>query len=224
VAEGTANADTVWMLTTNDPITLATTALTFNQLGGTVSGSGTSGNYAKFTGTTAIGNSNLTEAGSPTLVQTNTANFQVTQASTGVALTISNSIGVPSAFDNWQIALYTSGGGPSASYGFGVETNFLWYQGENGHKWYIGGTAKWNITSTFEFAPVTDNNVDIGSSTKGVKTYYLPGGIKWLSGAGTPEGAVSAPVGSLYSRSDGGAGTSLYVKESGSGNTGWVGK
>ena len=46
----------------------------------------------------------------------------------------------------------------------------------------------------------------------------------WYSGAGSPEGVVSAPVGSLYSRTDGGAGTSLYVKESGTGNTGWVAK
>jgi hypothetical protein len=45
-----------------------------------------------------------------------------------------------------------------------------------------------------------------------------------LPGSGTPEGAVSAPVGSLFLRTDGGAGTSLYVKQSGSGNTGWVGK
>ncbi len=44
------------------------------------------------------------------------------------------------------------------------------------------------------------------------------------SGSGTPEGAVSAPVGSLFLRTDGGAATSLYVKESGAGNTGWVGK
>lgn len=42
-------------------------------------------------------------------------------------------------------------------------------------------------------------------------------------GAGTPEGAVSAPVGALYHRTDGSTGTSLYLKETGStGNTGWV--
>ena len=35
---------------------------------------------------------------------------------------------------------------------------------------------------------------------------------------------VAAAVGSIYSRTDGGASTSLYVKESGSGNTGWVAK
>ena len=43
-------------------------------------------------------------------------------------------------------------------------------------------------------------------------------------GAGTPEGSVAAPIGALYSRTDGGASTSLYVKESGTGNTGWVAK
>jgi hypothetical protein len=44
------------------------------------------------------------------------------------------------------------------------------------------------------------------------------------SGTGTPEGVVTANVGSLFLRTDGGAGTTLYVKESGTGNTGWVGK
>lgn len=45
-----------------------------------------------------------------------------------------------------------------------------------------------------------------------------------IRGAGTPEGAVTAGIGSTYQRTDGGAGTSFYVKESGSGNTGWVAK
>jgi hypothetical protein len=39
---------------------------------------------------------------------------------------------------------------------------------------------------------------------------------------GTPEGAVVAPIGSLRVRSNGGLGTCLYVKESGTGNVGWV--
>jgi hypothetical protein len=64
-------------------------------------------------------------------------------------------------------------------------------------------------------------NLVIGTSGKSVT---LPGGIIWTSGSGSPEGVVTAPVGSLYSRSDGGLLTSLYVKESGSGNTGWIGK
>ena len=64
-------------------------------------------------------------------------------------------------------------------------------------------------------------NLVVVTAGKGI---LLPGGITWTSGAGSPEGVVTAPVGSLYSRSDGGLLTSLYVKESGSGNTGWVGK
>lgn len=43
------------------------------------------------------------------------------------------------------------------------------------------------------------------------------------SGTGSPEGVVTAGVGSIYLRTDGGAGTSVYMKESGSGATGWVG-
>lgn len=44
------------------------------------------------------------------------------------------------------------------------------------------------------------------------------------AGAGTPEGKVTAPVGSTWRRTDGGAGTCFYVKESGTGATGWVAK
>ena len=49
-------------------------------------------------------------------------------------------------------------------------------------------------------------------------------GVGWRSGAGTPEGVISAPVGSLWTRTDGGNGTTLYVKQSGTGNTGWAAK
>jgi hypothetical protein len=46
----------------------------------------------------------------------------------------------------------------------------------------------------------------------------------WLTGTGTPEAVVTADVGSLFTRTNGGAGTTLYVKETGTGNTGWVAK
>lgn len=45
-----------------------------------------------------------------------------------------------------------------------------------------------------------------------------------IQGTGTPEGAVTAGIGTLFLRTDGGASTTLYVKESGAGNTGWVAK
>ena len=44
------------------------------------------------------------------------------------------------------------------------------------------------------------------------------------TGPATPEGAITAGVGSIFLRTDGGTSTTLYVKESGTGNTGWVAK
>jgi hypothetical protein len=44
------------------------------------------------------------------------------------------------------------------------------------------------------------------------------------TGAGSPEGVVTSSVGGLFVRQDGGPGATLYVKEAGSGNTGWVAK
>lgn len=52
----------------------------------------------------------------------------------------------------------------------------------------------------------------------------LNNGPMLIPGTGSPEGAVSAPVGSVFLRGDGGAATTFYVKESGTGNTGWVAK
>lgn len=45
-----------------------------------------------------------------------------------------------------------------------------------------------------------------------------------FTGTGTPEGAVAAGVGSSFARADGGAASAFYVKESGTGNTGWIAK
>lgn len=48
--------------------------------------------------------------------------------------------------------------------------------------------------------------------------------VKWMCGYGSPEGVITSSVGGMYTRTDGGAGTTLYIKESGTGNTGWVAK
>lgn len=46
-----------------------------------------------------------------------------------------------------------------------------------------------------------------------------------IRGSGSPNGAVVANPGVIYQNTAGGAGVSIYVKESGVGtNTGWVGK
>lgn len=57
----------------------------------------------------------------------------------------------------------------------------------------------------------------------------LPAGVTALNGpvlkgTGTPEAVVTAPIGTLYVNLSGGASTTLYVKTSGTGNTGWTAK
>jgi hypothetical protein len=45
-----------------------------------------------------------------------------------------------------------------------------------------------------------------------------------LRGTGSPLNVISAPIGTMFLRSDGGANTSVYIKESGTDATGWVAK
>ena len=79
---------------------------------------------------------------------------------------------------------------------------------------------------TVDNRPLTDldNNVKnlAGEITSIEATGIL--GVKFFTGAGTPIGNVTAPIGSFYLNSTGGANTTLWVKESGVGNTGWVAK
>ena len=63
-----------------------------------------------------------------------------------------------------------------------------------------------------------------------------PGGsgtVQWVSdsestgctttiGAGTPQGVVSAPPGSDYRNLTGAAGSVFWIKQTGTGNTGWI--
>jgi len=46
----------------------------------------------------------------------------------------------------------------------------------------------------------------------------------FIFGTGTPEGVYTADIGAMFRRTNGGASTTLYVKESGAGNTGWIAK
>lgn len=70
-----------------------------------------------------------------------------------------------------------------------------------------GSTVKWAIDGA------------TGIITFGVPNTSVP---SIRTGTGTPESAVTAQVGSIFLRSDGGTDTAVYRKESGTGNTGWV--
>jgi hypothetical protein len=108
--------------------------------------------------------------------------------------------------------------------GFAASTNALWVS-TNGSVFIphlqvdAGLTIPGAGTSTFDSATIS-NIAQVGS----VK-YGSAGGPQDLYGTGSPLNVVSAPVGSTFRRTDGGANTSFYVKESGgTGSTGWVGK
>jgi len=77
------------------------------------------------------------------------------------------------------------------------------------------GTALFRGTTFMEMGNLCS------TSNQALNHWAMHTGVEIHSGSGSPESAVSAPVGSLYLRSDGSAGTSFYVKESGTGNTGW---
>lgn len=74
-------------------------------------------------------------------------------------------------------------------------------------------------SKTFEVNRATGNLM-----TKGTVQIGGPTGPTVRSGSGSPEGVVTGNPGDLYLNTAGGAGTSMYVKESGTGNTGWVAK
>lgn len=48
--------------------------------------------------------------------------------------------------------------------------------------------------------------------------------IRDFTGYGSPEGVITAGIGSTYRQIDGGALTAFWVKESGTGNSGWASK
>jgi len=84
-------------------------------------------------------------------------------------------------------------------------------------------------SDTEVFTVKGSGNVGIGTTTPTEKL-EVAGNIKVgsatiRSGTGSPQGVVVGRVGDLFLRTDGGAGSTLYVKESGSGTaTGWTAK
>ena len=96
----------------------------------------------------------------------------------------------------------------------------------NGTSGIFGNTTD----SSGNFIPLRDNVFDLGTQSFRWNEGYIgtirpgSGNVIWSSGTGTPEGVVTAVVGSLFTRDDGGVSTTLYVKTSGSGNTGWTAK
>lgn len=90
---------------------------------------------------------------------------------------------------------------------------------------YVVGSTTGNILS---IGPNRNTCVVAMSNTTGANfTFGTLGqttGLNIYSGFNSPEGVITAPIGSIYLNLNGGAGTTLFVKQTGSGSTGWVGK
>lgn len=115
-------------------------------------------------------------------------------------------------------------------------TNVLCHTPGSGYNLHLAGCVRVavdNATLLTGSGFITDSScVDL---MVGALVYDASGGTKFnmgvaawrtgtftWAGTGSPEGVVTATVGSTFTRRDGGTDTTLYVKETGTGNTGWV--
>lgn len=145
--------------------------------------------------------------------------YGVNSASAFVAYNATDSRHAIYGYANAQGGRLTLNAGAGASGGGAVSVNYLVegntstnglqvYDGAGNMKSWLNGDGSGRFASGI----YSTNNGFYNSSSL----------IRWTTGTGSPESAVTAPIGSIYSRIDGGTDTSLYRKESGSGNTGWV--
>lgn len=138
---------------------------------------------------------------------------------TGGAIRLSN---------NTQLSLSPSGGGEATGVGIdganqvilGDDSLVTLLKGSNvkvsaGIEAQSAGYFRW--ASRAHIKSAADSQITLFNDAESVGVI-----VAW--GSASPEGSLPAGVGSVYHRTGGGAGTSFYVKESGSGNTGWVAK
>jgi hypothetical protein len=89
--------------------------------------------------------------------------------------------------------------------------------------WFTGAAVTGNVVGPFRHRTMDNPAPNLlfaqVSSAAGNSIVY-----DTLSGTGSPEGVVTAEVGTMYLRLDGSTSTTAYFKTSGSGNTGWTAK
>jgi hypothetical protein len=108
---------------------------------------------------------------------------------------------------------------------------------------YVRGTATRCVVSDNVLTHTSGSALGLVTDNGIVNCVIGPNTIQWTSGtptsfgtaafrtghthwscSGTPESQITAPIGSTATRRDGGTTTTFYVKESGTGNTGWIAK
>lgn len=97
--------------------------------------------------------------------------------------------------------------------------------GSGAVEFWTGGSKRWTINNGGVTYP--EGLYDWGTLLNPIQAVYASPIGYYLSdrliaeGSGSPEGSKIAPVASLFLRGDGAAGTTLYTKTAGTGNTGW---
>jgi len=93
---------------------------------------------------------------------------------------------------------------------------------------YANNAERWTIGTTGHLTPGVATTYNIGSTSLPINDVTIGGKLYWtgstvfdFSGSGSPEGVITAGIGSVYRRTNGSTGTTFYIKESGVGNTGW---
>jgi hypothetical protein len=182
------------------------------------------GNF--YSGAAANSDIIINSAGSESASVNDLLNSGVTKvAGTGCLNIYSPTLGAPSVTGAGRIITHTQSGI------LGTNTNTLQY----GIQGFLVADIRaiiQNSAGNTVLGISSGNRLNIVNSVGTVVAYLTSTGAfapqntsaAQYAGAGTPEGAVTANPGSTYMRTNGGAGTSFYVKESGTGNTGWVGK
>lgn len=91
-----------------------------------------------------------------------------------------------------------------------------------------GGSQTADVYSSGAIPLILGGSLPHGVDTSFISYWYIAGdgqNIFIATGHGSPNGVITAEKGCQFLRQDGGAGTTLYIKEGGSGtSSGWVGK
>ena len=147
----------------------------------------------------------------------------------------SNSDDIIVGFDNLTPVFRVTNNGGIVAEGLAANTSTSYdfaTAGKGNFRILANGNTDVQIGSTNNVPVLVKTNATLAATVGTDQSWAFANQIRvggtagplWRSGTGSPEGVVTAPVGSLYTRTDGGAGTTLYVKESGAGNTGWIAK
>lgn len=110
----------------------------------------------------------------------------------------------------------------SSDDGVVLDKDGIIYASRNGHTLDLNSRGTDGYLARFSRSNAFRGGIKVTNARGGAIEYHTTSEVIWTSGEGSPEGSIVAPKGSLYTRTNGAAGETLYVKQTGAGNTGWV--